>query len=69
MKISNTGDEKKIMVSIKASPNAMEYWAMQYINHVEIVSPEYMRTRMKEALENGLRMYSAEAGSVAGKKD
>ena len=69
VKISNTGDEKKIMVSIKASPNAMEYWAMQYINHVEIVSPEYMRTRMKEALENGLRMYSTEAGSVTGKKD
>lgn len=55
--IMKTGDENKVKVSIKASPNAMEHWAMQYINHVEIVSPESLRTRMKEALENGLKKY------------
>ena len=56
-RIMKTDDENKVRVSIKASPNAMEYWAMQYINYVEIVSPESLRTRVKEALENGLKKY------------
>ena len=53
----NSDDEKKINVSVVASPNAMEHWAMQYINHVKIVSPESLKTRMIEALENGLKKY------------
>lgn len=56
-RIMKTDDENKVKVSIKASPNAMEHWAMQYINHVEIISPESLRTRVKEALENGLKKY------------
>lgn len=53
----NSDDEKKINVSVVASPNAMEHWAMQYINHVVIVSPESLRIRVKEALEDGLKKY------------
>ena len=56
-RITKTDDENKVSVSIKASLNAMEHWAMQYINYVEIVSPELLRTRVKEALENGLKKY------------
>ena len=56
-RITKTDDESKVHVSIKASSNAMEHWAMQYINHVEIISPESLRTRVKEALENGLKKY------------
>lgn len=51
------GDDKKVRVSIKASPNAMEYWALQYIRHVEIVAPESLRARVKTALENGMEKY------------
>lgn len=56
-RMMKTEDESKVMVSVKASPTAMEYWAMQYINHVEIVAPESLRVRMKETLEMGLKKY------------
>lgn len=57
-RIIEADDGSKVKVSIKASPNAMEYWAMQYINHVEIVSPESLRARIKKSLERGLKKYS-----------
>lgn len=57
-RIINTEDKNKVKVSIKASPTAMEHWAMQYIHHVEIVSPASLRARMKQALESGLKKYT-----------
>jgi len=57
IRIMKGEDDKKIEVSLKASPNAMGYWAMQYINHVEITSPESLRKRIKESLERGLEKY------------
>lgn len=56
-RIMKTDDEGKVRVSIKASPNAMEHWAMQYLSHIEIVQPESLRARMRAALENGLKKY------------
>lgn len=44
-------DEKHVKVSLKASPNAMEHWAMQYINFVEITSPLSLREKIKENLK------------------
>ena len=57
IRIAKTDDESKVRISVKASPNAMVHWAMQYIDYVEIISPEPLRTRVKEALENGLKKY------------
>ncbi len=57
VRIMKTEDESKVKVSLKASPNAMEHWAMQYINHVEITSPETLRERMKETLKKGVEKY------------
>ena len=57
IRIKKTDEEGKVKVSVKASPNAMEHWAMQYINHVEIISPESLRERMREVLERGLQKY------------
>ncbi len=57
VRMSTFEDQDKVSVEIKASPNAMEHWAMQYINHVEIISPESLRNRIKEALESGLSKY------------
>lgn len=57
VRMSTLEDQDKVSVEIKASPNAMEHWAMQYINHVEIISPESLRNRIKEALESGLSKY------------
>ena len=44
-------------VSLLASPNAMEYWALQYIKSVEIISPKSLRQQIKETLENGVKKY------------
>jgi predicted DNA-binding transcriptional regulator YafY len=55
--IAKTADSDKVKVNLKASPNAMEHWAMQYLNHVEITSPESLRERMRKALEDGVKKY------------
>ncbi len=57
VKFSKTDDNAKVKVNLKASPNAMEYWAMQYINYVEITAPEALRERMKETIERGGKKY------------
>lgn len=57
VRIMKSDEEGKVRVSVKASPTAMEFWAMQYINHVEILSPEPLRIRMREVLNNGLKKY------------
>ena len=57
IRIMKTDDENKVRVTVKASPNAMEHWAMQYISHVEVVSPEPLRKRIKDSLENGMKKY------------
>lgn len=50
-------DENYITVSLKASPNAMEHWAMQYINHVEITKPATLREKIKENLKAAEEKY------------
>ena len=50
-------DEKHITVSLKASPNAMEHWAMQYINYVEITKPAELREKIKENLKAAEEKY------------
>jgi predicted DNA-binding transcriptional regulator YafY len=55
--ILRNNDGNKVRVSVTASPSAMEYWAMQYINHVEILLPDSLRDRMRETLKNGLEKY------------
>ncbi len=55
-----TAEENKVKVCVKASPNAMAHWAMQYINYVEILSPGSLRARITDSLENGLKKYRCE---------
>ncbi len=50
-------DEKRFKVSVKVSPMAMEHWAMQYVNHVEVLAPESLRNRVKDNLAAALRKY------------
>lgn len=49
IKISDIGN-RKYEVVVSASPNAMEYWAMQYLNYVEIKSPPDLREKIKQNL-------------------
>ena len=50
-------NEKKVKVELVASPNAMEHWALQYINYVEVTKPESLRAKIKESLNDGIKKY------------
>lgn len=50
-------DESKTKVIIKASPDAMKYWALQYIDFVEVVSPDSVRDQIRKAIAAGAEKY------------
>ena len=51
-------DEKKVKVELVASPNAMEHWALQYLNYVVVTKPESLRIKILEALKAGTAKYN-----------
>ncbi len=55
IKIEKEGGMYK--VSVRVSLQAMEYWAMQYLNAVEVVFPISLREKLKENLQKGLEKY------------
>ena len=57
IRIARIDDESKVRISVKASPNAMVHWAMQYIDYVEITAPESIRERICKSLQNGMKKY------------
>lgn len=50
-------DDKKVKVELVASPNAMEHWALQYLNYVEVTKPESLREKIKKALIQASKKY------------
>jgi len=50
-------DDGKYEVIVSASPNAMEYWAMQYLNYVEIKTPSTLREKIKNNLQKAEEKY------------
>ena len=58
-KIISTGNPDKVQVSLQASTKAMEFWALQFLEHVEIISPESLRNRIRDILENELNKYKS----------
>ncbi len=58
--VQETDDPDKVIVSLWASPNAMEHWALQYLNHVELITPTHLRNRIRENLKNSLQKYNIE---------
>lgn len=53
---------EKVKVSLLASPKAMEHWVMQYVDYVEVVSPESLRNRVKQMLREALQKYEEAEG-------
>ena len=51
-------DQTKVKACLKASPNAMEHWAMQYVNFVEITKPVELRERIKASLNKAVEKYN-----------
>lgn len=50
-------NEKKVKVELVASPNAMEHWALQYLNYVEVIQPESLRERIRESINDAILRY------------
>lgn len=57
IKIENTENENEVLVSLSASPYAMEHWAMQYLNHIEVIAPEHLRERIIDNLSDAQKKY------------
>lgn len=55
--ITELDEKPKIMVSLFASPLAMEHWAMQYVNHVEVTTPAHLREKIKTNLTEAIKKY------------
>lgn len=54
-RIEQSGD--RVKVGVRVSPMAMEYWAMQYLNSVEILSPASLRSHILANLEAAREKY------------
>ena len=58
IKMSPCPDAKgKVKVNLIASPNAMEHWALQYLNYVEVTKPESLREKIRESLDKAKNKY------------
>ena len=47
----------RFLIRLTASVNAMEYWSMQYLNAVEILSPIELRDRIKNNIQKAKEKY------------
>lgn len=50
-------DDTKVHVDLKASPLAMKNWALQYLEHVEVVTPKELRAEIKKAVKAAISKY------------
>lgn len=50
--------EGRILASVVANTQAMEYWAMQYLNAVEVISPLSLREKIAANLAAGAEKYA-----------
>lgn len=54
--ITDNGDGT-VKVSVRVSLGAMEHWAMQYINYVEIITPTELREAIKKSIKDAGKKY------------
>ncbi len=50
--------DNKLLVTVKASPKAMEYWLMQYMNFVEVISPSSLREKIISNIDYATQKYN-----------
>ncbi len=53
-------DDNTIEVTVRSSPNGMVYWAMQYGDAAEIISPSCVRERIKDMVKISYERYWGE---------
>ena len=49
--------EDKFKIRVTVSPMAMEFWALQYMSAVEILSPASLREKIKSGLQEAIAKY------------
>ncbi len=50
-------EDEKVKITLKASPMAMEFWAMQYAKYVVVTAPESLATKIRTNMENAANKY------------
>lgn len=50
-------NERQAKVCVFVSAKAMEYWAMQFLNYVEVLSPDSLREKLKQNLQKAILKY------------
>ena len=58
------GETDRVRVSLTVSPTAMLFWALQYINYAEVVSPADLRQRVADSIRRGMKMYGVTPAEV-----
>lgn len=56
-KIFPQKDGETYSVHINVNEKAMQYWAQQYIEYVEIIEPKSLRDKMKKTIEDARKKY------------
>ena len=49
--------DDKTLITLKASLYAMEYWALQYLNSIEIIAPQELRQTIIDNLNKAKEKY------------
>lgn len=50
--------DKTMKILVKCNEEAMRYWALQYGPHVEVLEPEHLRERVREAVNSMAEKYN-----------
>ncbi|MGI6040457.1 MAG: WYL domain-containing protein [Clostridiales bacterium] len=45
-------DEDKLEIKMKVSPAGVKYWALQFLQHVEVVAPKWLRQEICECIKS-----------------
>ena len=56
-KFTNCSNGRK-RARIKASPNAMKYWALQYMDSVKVLEPQSLKNQIETSLNKSISEYS-----------
>ena len=57
VKIEDTPDPSRLKVSLSVSLAAMHYWALQFAESVEVISPESLREKIRQTLKSTIEKY------------
>ena len=60
IKIDKSDKEDVYKITLKSSPTAMLFWAMQYADECEVLAPESLRDRIIETLSRAKEKYLKE---------